>query len=247
LTSGTSVSANRLPEPARLIVVDDNDFVREGIKLMLSGEQDLRVVGEAADGREALELCRRTRPELVLMDVRMPRMDGLAATREIKQRFPEISVMILTMYDNEDYLLEAVRAGAAGYVLKDAPQRELATALRKVLEGETTLNRGLATRLLQRIAEEPHEKPAGDTVEALPKLSQHAQPLHPLTPREIEVLEGLALGKTNREIAEDFVISVGTVKNHVEHIMAKLGVSDRTQAVVRSLELGIIEFPNNRG
>ena len=245
MSNGTSVSANGMPEPARLIVVDDHDFVRDGIKLMLSGEQDLRIVGEAADGRVALELCRSLKPELVLMDVRMPRMDGLAATWEIKQRFPDISVLVLTTHDNEDYLLKAIRAGAAGYVLKDAPQRELATAIRKVLEGETTLNRRLATRLLQRLADEPHEKPAG--AETLPKPSRrHAQPLQPLTPREIEVLECLALGKTNREIAEDLVISVGTVKNHVEHIMAKLGVSDRTQAVVRSLEMGIIEFPNEQ-
>jgi DNA-binding NarL/FixJ family response regulator len=245
LDNGTLVSSNDVLEPARLIVIDDKDFVRAGIKLMLSGEQDLRVVGEAADGRGGLELCRSLKPDLVLMDVRMPQMDGLAATREIKRRFPDISVLILTTHDNEDYLLEAIRAGAAGYVLKDAPQRELATAIRKVLEGETTLNRELATRLLQRVADELHEKPTG--TEPLSNLSRrHAQPLQPLTPREIEVLECLALGMTNREIAEDFVISVGTVKNHVEHIMTKLGVSDRTQAVVQSLELGIISFPNKR-
>jgi two-component system, NarL family, response regulator DegU len=230
-----------MPEPARLIVVDDHGSVRDGIKLMLSAEQDIRVVGEAADGREALELCRRARPELVLMDVRMPQMDGLAATREIKRRFPDISVLILTTHDNEDYLLEAIRAGAAGYVLKDAPQRELATAIRKVLEGETTLTRGLATQLLQRLADEarkPTETSGGQ---------KRAELLQPLTPREVEVLESLAQGKTNPEIARDFVISVGTVKNHVEHLIAKLGVSDRTQAVVRSLELGIIEFPNTKG
>ena len=133
-------------EPARLIIVDDHDFVRAGIKAMLSGEQDLEVVGEATDGHEALDLCGRLRPDLVLMDVRMPRVDGLAATRSIKRIHPEISVLILTMHENEDYLLEAVRAGAAGYVLKDAPQTELVTAIRKVLDGETTLNRSLADR-----------------------------------------------------------------------------------------------------
>ena len=236
---------NSVSEPARLIVVDDHDFVRDGIKLMLSAEQDIRVVGEAANGREALELCRRIRPDLVLMDVRMPRLDGLAAAQEIKQQFPEISVLVITMHENEDYLLKAIRAGAAGYVLKDASQRELVTAIRKVLEGETPLNRSLATRLLQRLAKEPHEKPTG--TKALPKPPIHAQPLQPLTPRELEVLKWLALGKTNRGIAEDFVISEGTVKTHVERIMAKLGVSDRTQAVVRALELGIIELPNSKG
>ena len=246
MDNGTKpTSLNGEPEPARLIVVDDHNFVRDGIKLMLSAEQDIRVVGEAANGREALELCGRVRPELVLMDVRMPRVDGLAATREIKQRFPDVSVLVITMHENEDYLLKAIRAGAAGYVLKDASQRELVTAVRKVLEGETPMNRKLATRLLQRLADEPHEKSEGAT--ALSKPPRHAQPLQPLTPREVEVLECLALGKSNREIAEDFVISVGTVKNHVEHIIAKLGVSDRTQAVVQALELGIIEFPNSKG
>jgi len=228
---------DRATEPARLIVVDDHDFVREGIKFMLSDERDLRVVGEAANGREALKLCRRVHPELVLMDVRMPEMDGLTATREIKQQFPDISVLVLTMHENQDYLLEAIRAGAAGYVLKDAPQRELATAIRKVLEGETTLNRQLATRLLRQLADEAQE-PAEVPPEPL-----RARLPQPLTPRELEVLELLAQGKTNRDIAEDFVISVGTVKNHVEHLIAKLEVSDRTQAVVRALRLGLISFP----
>lgn len=225
------------PEPSRVVIVDDHDFVRDGIKVMLSGERDLRVVGEAADGREALELCRRARPDLALMDVRMPQMDGLLATRTIKQRFPEISVLILTMHENQDYLLEAIKAGAAGYVLKDAPQHELVTAIRKVLDGETTLNRDLATRLLRQLASEVQKPTRGGPGAGRTEL------LQPLTPRELEVLERVALGQTNREIARSFVISVGTVKNHVEHLIAKLGASDRTQAVVRALEAGLIDFP----
>ena len=224
-------------EPARLVIADDHDFVRSGIKVMLSGEADLRIIGEATDGQEALETCSRERPDLVLMDVRMPRMDGLTATRSIKRSFPEISVLILTMHENEDYLLEAVKAGAAGYVLKDAPQNELVTAIRKVLEGETTLNRRLATGLLRRLANDARGAAAPRTASGRPS------PAPPLTAREIEVLEHVALGKTNREIAEEFVISVGTVKNHVEHLIAKLEASDRTQAVVRALELGLIDFP----
>ena len=191
---------------------------------MLLGEQDLEVVGEATDGHEALDLCGRLRPDLVLMDVRMPRVDGLAATRSIKRIHPGISVLILTMHENEDYLLEAVRAGAAGYVLKDAPETELVTAIRKVLDGETTLNRSLATGLLQRLANE-----TSGSIQSRRKLGRAEAP-QPLTPRELEVLELVALGRTNREIASDFVISVGTVKNHVEHIIAKLRASDRTQA-----------------
>jgi DNA-binding NarL/FixJ family response regulator len=186
-----------------------------------------------------MELCIRERPDLTLMDVRMPRMDGLAATKMLKKRFPEMSVLILTMHENQDYLLEAIKAGAAGYVLKDAPQRELVTAIRKVLGGETALNRNLATGLLQRLATEVQRSGSPR------RRSEITHLIQPPTPREIEVLELMAKGQTNREIAEDFVISVGTVKNHVEHIIGKLGVSDRTQAVVRALELGIIGFPQS--
>jgi DNA-binding NarL/FixJ family response regulator len=221
----------------RLAIVDDSEPVRSGIRLMLSGEHDFDIIGEAADGREAVELCRRTRPKLVLMDVRMPRMDGLTATRVIKQEFPNTSVLMLTMHDNKDYLLEAIRAGAAGYVLKDAPQHELATAIRKVREGETSLNRNLATRLLWSLANETQVSVKEDSAQRRAELSQ------PLTPREVEVLELLAEGHTNRRIAQDLGISVGTAKNHVEHIIAKLEVLDRTQAVVQALELGIISFP----
>ena len=222
---------------ARLVIVDDQDLVRAGIKLLLSGEQDMQIVGEAANGREALELCRRLRPDLALMDVRMPEMDGLATTRAIKQRYPEISVLVLTMHEKQDYLFEAIRAGAAGYILKDAPERELVTAVRKTLEGETTLNRNLATQLLRRLAEEARGSSVG-----FPSLKR-TRPSQPLTPRELEVLEQVARGKTNAEIAEVFVISLGTVKRHVENIIAKLEISDRTQAVVRALELGLIGFP----
>jgi DNA-binding NarL/FixJ family response regulator len=220
--------------PARLVVVDDHELVRSGLRALLSTQKGLTVVGEAANGWEALALCRRERPDLVLMDVRMPEMDGLAATREIKRRFNEVSVLILTTYENEDYLLEAIRAGAAGYVLKDATEQQLVTAIRKVLEGESTLNRKLATNLLQRLAMEAPERLSKRVFSDLPE---------PLTPRELEVLRLLALGHTNRQVAEELVISLGTAKNHVEHIRVKLGSSDRTQAVVRALELGLITLP----
>src|ERR671915_1419898 len=138
----------------RLAIVDDHDLAREGLKDMLADEQDIQVIGEAANGREALLLCSRLRPDLMLMDVRMPEMDGLAATREIKQRYPEVSVMMVTMHENPDYLLEALKAGAAGYVLKDAPRREVITAVRRVCEGESSLDPELAARLLRRLATE---------------------------------------------------------------------------------------------
>ena len=220
--------------PARLVVVDDHDLVRSGLKRLLSDQEDFEVVGEAANGREAVELCRLLKPNLVIMDVRMPEMDGLSATREIRRRFADVSVLLLTTYENEDYLLEAIRAGAAGYVLKDAPESQLITAIRKVLDGEPTLNRRLATELLRRLATEVGDRSTK---------SKPADLAEPLTSRELEVLRLLALGYTNRQIAQELVISLGTVKNHVEHIRAKLGVSDRTQAVVRALEYGIITLP----
>lgn len=176
-------------------------------------------------------------PDLVLMDVRMPRMDGLAATRAIKEEHPGISVLMVTTYENPDYLLEALRAGAAGYVLKDTTQAELLSAIHRALSGESPLHEELAANLLRRLALEGREASTTTSPRGFAALSQQ------LTPREIEVLGILALGRTNRGIAQELVVSVGTVKNHVEHIIAKLGVSDRTQAVVKALKLGIIPFP----
>ncbi|HLH23870.1 MAG TPA: response regulator transcription factor [Chloroflexota bacterium] len=212
---------------ARLVIADDHDLARAGLRSMLAGERGLAVVGEAANGREALALARRLQPDLVLMDVRMPEMDGLAATRAIKAECPRVSVVIVTMHENLDYLFEALKAGAAGYLLKDATQREVVSAVRQVLRGESLLNGELATRLLHRLAEEPAQ--------------QDPLPTVPLTPREAEVLRLLAQGLTNREIAGQLYVSVGTVKVHVERILAKLGVSDRTQAAVRAVTLGLAQ------
>jgi len=193
---------------------------------MLEGEKGLEVVGEATDGPEALELCRTLRPDLALVDVRMPGMDGLETTRAVKQACPDISVIIVTMHENSDYLISAIRAGAAGYLLKDTSRRELLTAIRHVLQGESFLNTDLTQRLLQSMSSE------GGREEALPE---------PLTPRELEVLRLLAQGQTNRQIAQNLIISAGTVKVHVQHIIAKLNVSDRTQAAVRAVELGLVQ------
>jgi two-component system, NarL family, response regulator DegU len=221
-------------KPTRLAIVDDHELTRESLQNMLFDETDIEVVGEAANGRQALLLCSRLRPDLILMDVRMPEMDGLAATKEVKERYPETSVMMLTMHENPDYLLEALKAGAAGYVLKDAPQEEIIDAVRRVRSGESPMDPELAARLLRRLANEGElRKGERDPREA-------AALTDPLTPRELEVLGLMKLGRTNREIAEDLVISLGTAKNHVEHIITKLGVSDRTQAVVKALELGIL-------
>jgi DNA-binding NarL/FixJ family response regulator len=198
---------------------------------MLVGERDLEVVGEASNGREAVELCREVLPDLVLMDVRMPEMDGLTATREIKADGPQTSVLIVTMNENSDYLFEALKAGAAGYILKDATHREFITSVRQVLHGESLVNRRVMAQLLQRLANGMRERASGSAER--------------LTQREVEVLRLVARGKSNREIATMLVVSSSTVKAHVEKIMAKLDVSDRTHAAVRAIELGLI--PSSSG
>jgi DNA-binding NarL/FixJ family response regulator len=220
---------------ARLIIADDHALLRSGIRSMLYGEPDLEVVGEAADGAEALELCRRLQPDLVLMDVRMPKMDGLAATRAIKEEFPRTSVVMVTMQEDPDYLFEAVIAGAAGYVLKGATPEQLTDAVRQVLDGEFLFNQKLTIDLLRSMADREQSSAPPSGVEASEEsLSE------PLTARETEILRLLAQGQTNPQIARELVVSPGTVKNHVRHIIAKLGVSDRTQAAVRAMELGLL-------
>ena len=223
--------------PSRVLIADDHALLRMAIGSKLGSEEDLKVVGEAADGQEALDLCRKLRPDLVLMDVSMPAMDGVAATRAIKAEFPTTGVLMLTAHADENLLLEAVRAGAAGYVLKTARPHDLLAAVRGTLAGESPVDQELVMKLVRRLADEdgPRAKPPSSS-----KGPQGAPDLS-LTLRELEVLRLLAEGKTNRQISEDLYLSLSTVKRHLERIISKLGVSDRTQAAVRALELGFIE------
>lgn len=211
----------------RVLVCDDHELVRSGLVSMLAGEADIEVIGEAGSGEEAIEQIRQRSPDLVLMDVRMAGMDGLAATRIIKEIAPEVSVVIVTMYDDADYLFEAIKVGAAGYVLKDSTKGHLLGAVHNVLHGESSIDAALANQLLQRLAAEAPSAP-------------EAKPVDSLTPREREVLAHVAEGETNAQIADALVVSRSTVKAHVEHIISKLGVSDRTQAAVRAIQLGIL-------
>jgi DNA-binding NarL/FixJ family response regulator len=227
-------------ETKRLVLADDHHLFRRGFRSLLSDEPGLEVVGEASTGFEAIEICRRLAPDLVLMDVRMPEMDGITATLQIKREQPGISVLMVTMHENPDYLLEALDAGAAGYVLKDAPSERLINAVRRTLNGESPLNQELATRLLRQLAEEKHRN-----LYRAP--SKRYEPLEdPLTPRETEVLELLTTGQTNQQIAQILTISKGTAKVHVERIIRKLGVSDRTQAAVRAIELRFATLETRR-
>ncbi len=203
---------------------------------MLATQPDLQVVGETASGRGALDLCRALRPDLVLMDVNMPEMDGLEATRMIKAELPATSILIITAHEDPDYLLRAVEVGAAGYVLKDAPKGRLIDAVRGILSGEFPLDQKLAMQLIRRLAD---KKAEGETT---PDSMRRQMALaEPLTVREVEVLRLVARGYNNPEIASDLVISRATVKTHVQHIIRKLNVSDRTQAAIRAVELGIVQ------
>lgn len=218
------------PRRARIIIADDHELARLGLRTMLVPEPDLEVVGEAATGREAVAMSRELQPDLVLMDIRMPDLDGLVATRAIKEVHPRTSILIVTLSEDPDYLLEALRVGAAGYVLKDASRREVVDAVRQVLSGESPLDPKLSAQLIRRLASRTRESSA----------ARGDEPTH----REMEVLRLVAEGKTNAEIAHSLFISVGTVKVHVERIIDKLGVSDRTQAAVRAVELGYINSPS---
>jgi DNA-binding NarL/FixJ family response regulator len=219
----------------RIAIVDDRDLARNGLRDMLADEPSIEVVGEATNGPEAIALCSRLHLDLVLTDAQM---DGFVATRELKQEYPDINVLVVTLHEDPHYLFEALKAGAEGYILKDAPPSEIVAAIHHIRSGEVSLDSRLAAQLLQRLAAEEEERQ---------EFSQERQSskepyTRVLTPREVEVLELLKLGWTNRQIAEDLMISARTVKNHVEHIIGKLGVSDRTQAVVRGLQLELLHL-----
>jgi DNA-binding NarL/FixJ family response regulator len=220
-----------LDTTSRIVVVDDHPLMRCALRLTLSTQADLEVVGEAADGQQAVELCRRLHPDLVLMDVRMPGMDGLEATRQIKRELRRTIVLVLTASDYPDDLSEALEAGAAGYILKTAPTTQTLDAIRKVLAGESPLDQDVSTRLLMHLMEEaPKEE----------RLQQEESLRGMLTPRETEVLTLTARGYTNLQMAHALRLSVSTVKKHLRGVISKLGVSDRTQAAVRAVELGVL-------
>ena len=202
---------------------------------MLSGRSDVEVVGEAVNGREAVELCRVLRPDLVLMDIEMPEMDGLRATREIKAAYPDTSVLVLTSHDDPDYLLEAVRAGAAGFVLKESAFVRIVAAVQSVIDGEHSLDPLLTVQLLNRLPERSHPPRELSPEDA----DRRERTLRTLTGRELQILGLVTLGKTNADISETLFLSVGTVKTHVHHLIKKLGVSDRTQAAVLGIQLSL--------
>jgi NarL family two-component system response regulator LiaR len=224
-------------EPARIVIADDHPLMRDALRNLMEVQSDLEVIGEAQNGREALELCLSLRPEVILLDLRMPEMDGVAATRAIKRELPNTAVLILTAVGDPNHLSEALKAGAAGYVLKESSRQEIADAIRKVLIGESPLNQELGMQLLRRLLDKEEKEKALQTLEEQPR----ACLLGELTQREVEVLRLMARGRTNQQIARSLLVSLSTVKKHVHNITSKLGASDRVQAVVKAIELDVFD------
>ena len=224
--------------PARIVLADDQQLIRLGIRSVLTREEDLEIVGEASDGREALELCRRLSPDLLLTDVEMPGTDGLEATRRIKAELPSTSVLVLSAHDDPEYMLGAVQAGADGYILKENAVPLIADAVRAVLGGEPSFDPGLSVRLLRSLP--GRGLPDGGRGNLSPDQARRREEMvDALTEREREILGLVARGLSNGQIARELFLSVGTVKTHVHHVVKKLGVSDRTQAAVLAIRLGL--------
>lgn len=215
--------------PIRILVVDDQALFREGLQTLLAVQPGFEVVGEAANGQEAVRMAARLHPHVILMDVRMPELDGVAATRQLHHAQPGCRVIVLTTFDDDEYVFEALRAGAVGYLLKDAPSEKLFEAVRAAARGESFLQPSVAAKVVaefNRLAQRSPVKP-----DPLPE---------PLSEREIEILHLLASGASNKIISQQLFITEGTVKNHITHILAKLGVNDRTQAALKARDLGLV-------
>ncbi len=206
----------------RILIADDHPVVRTGLEGMLASQPEFEVIGAASNGKQALELAERLRPDVVLMDLRMPELDGVAATTEIRRRLPQVQVLVLTTYDSDADILRAIEAGAIGYLLKDAPREDLFRAIRAAARGESFLAPAVAARLMGRM-----RAPAEEMLSA----------------REIQVLTMVAQGASNKEIGRQLHISEATVKTHLLHIFGKLGVNDRTQAVTVAAQRGIVHLP----
>ena len=218
-----------MSETIRLLLVDDQRLMRDGLRTLLELEPDFEVVGEAATGAEALDVYSACAPDVVLMDIRMPEMDGVEATRRLRAADPNAKIIILTTFDDNEYVFEGLRAGALGYLLKDVSGDELAGAIRTISAGGSMIEPSIARKVIAEFAR--LTPPTGTTQGKL---------IDPLSEREIEILQLLAQGLTNKEIASKLYLAEGTVKNYVTSILGKIGVRDRTQAAIKARELGLI-------
>lgn len=218
-----------------VLIADDQALMRAGFRMILEAEPDLKIVGEAADGREAVAEAARLRPDVVLMDVRMPEMDGIEATRQLLDANGDTKVVMLTTFDMDEYVFEALRAGASGFLVKDVPPEQLVAGIRSVASGDSLLAPSVTQRLIQEFVRRPPDA-----------LRTPPPGLDRLTEREVEVLRMVARGRSNAEIATELFVSETTVKTHVAHVLAKLGVRDRVQAVVFAYESGLV-LPGDSG
>jgi DNA-binding NarL/FixJ family response regulator len=214
----------------RVLLVDDQALIRAGFRMILEAEEDIEVVGECADGTQAIDSAKRFKPHVVLMDIRMPEMDGIEATRQIagSNGDPPVRVLMLTTFDLDEYVYDALRAGASGFLLKDVPADQLVEGIRLVAGGEALLAPSVTRRLIQEFSKGPRSR------------QEKPESLEDLTPRELEVFSLMARGMSNHEIAEQLVVSDTTVKTHVARVLMKLGVRDRVQAVVLAYESGLV-------
>ena len=213
-----------------ILLADDQSLFREGLHTLLSAQSDFQVVGEAANGEEALQLAATLHPHVVLMDLRMPVLDGVSATRALHASRPECRVIVLTTFDDDENVFDGLRAGAVGYLLKDTPSERLFEAIRAAARGESFLQPSIAAKVVAEFARMSNLPPR----RADPPLRE------PLSDREWEILRLVAQGASNKEIAAALVLAEGTVKNHITNILAKLGVGDRTQAAIKAKELGLV-------
>lgn len=209
-----------------VLIVDDQDILVEGLKMILGKEADINISGSANNGRKACELCKWNRPDVVLMDIKMPELDGVEATRLIKRDFPEVKVIVLTTFNDDEYIYEALKNGASGYLLKDAPPQEIAKAVRTVYNGGALIHSEVAVKVIDKFSEM-----------AKGKLEKQLDPrVGQLTEREIEICRLVAEGRNNKEIADALFLSEGTVKNHITRVLLKLDLRDRTQLAVFSIK-----------
>lgn len=220
-----------MADPIRILLVDDQSLLREGLRLMFELSEGLVVVGEASTGQQAVDFVEKTQVDVILMDVQMPEMNGVEATRIIREQHPDTQVIILTTFDNDEYIFEGLRAGAIGYLLKDSSSERVGEAVRAAARGESLLDPSVAVKLVNEF-----NKLSGTEAR---RAAANAQLLSPLTERELDVLDELIQGKSNRAIAEALFLSEGTVKNYVSSILSKLEVAHRTQAALKAKELGL--------
>lgn len=212
----------------KILICDDQEIVCEGLQRILESDPEISVVGIAHDGLEALELAAKKKPDLVLMDLKMPVMNGIQATRKLREQYPDMHVLVLTTYADDEWLFDAIRSGASGYLLKDRPRTELIEAIKGTVAGDAYIDPAVARKVLTNVAQTPPLKSRQTRIS--------------LSPREAEILELLALGLSNSDIAQRLFLSEGTVRNYMSALFTRLGVSDRTQAVVVALREGLVDI-----